>query len=79
MIIAVAHTWNVGTGVIKRATALYSAIHEWVSKQYQEQCDDRKICSLARMVKILSLKTGLTDLMSRWYWYHYPARNILTL
>lgn len=78
MIIAVAHTWNVGIGVIERATALYSAIHPWVSKQYQEQCDSCKTGSLAFMVKRLSFKTGLTDLMSRWYWYQYPARNILT-
>jgi hypothetical protein len=78
MIIAIAHTWNVGIGVIKRAKELYSVIHEWVSKQYQEQCDDCKIRSLARMVKSLSLKTTLTDLMNRWYWYHYPARNVLT-
>jgi hypothetical protein len=78
LILAIAHTWNVGTGVIKRATELYSVIHEWVSKQYQEQCGDCKNRSLARMVKILTFKTGLADLMSRWYWHQYPARNFLT-
>lgn len=78
MIIAVAHTWNVGIGVIERAKTLHSAIHLWVLKQYQEQCNSCKIHSLALMVKILSFKTGLTDLMNRWYWYHYPARNVLT-
>jgi len=68
----------VGLGVIKRAKELYSVIHEWVSKQYQEQCDSLETCSLAIMVNSLSLKIGFTDLMNRWYWYHYPARNILT-
>ena len=78
MLIAISHTWNVGIGVIKRATGLYFTIHEWVSKQYQEQFDSCKIRSLAFMVKRLFFKTGLTDLMNRWYWYHYPTKNILT-
>ena len=78
MAIKIAQTYNVGIGVIERASDLHSALHPWVSKQYQEHCDSCKIRSLAFMVKRLSFKTGLTDLMNRWYWYHYPARNVLT-
>lgn len=78
MVLTISRTWNVGVGVIKRATQLYSAILPWVSKQYQEQCNNCKVRSLALMVEILSFKTGFADLMNRWYWHHYPARNVLT-
>jgi hypothetical protein len=75
----VARIWNVDRRVIAGVAALQSSIHNWVKKQHQELTNGSKVRPLPLMVKIISFKTGVTELMNRWYCYRYPKRFLLTL
>lgn len=72
------HIWKVDRSVIVRAAALQNIISTWVTKQHQELTNGCiNIRSLALMVKIISFKTGRTELMNRWYCYRYPGRFLM--
>lgn len=74
----IARIWNVDRRVIAGVDALQNIIHNWVGKQHQELTNGSKVRSLPLMVKIISFKTGMAELMSRWYCYRYPKRSLLT-
>jgi hypothetical protein len=70
--------WKVDRGVIVRLASLQSIIYSWVTKLYREHTNGCcAIRSLALMVKIISFKTGRTELMNRWYCYRYPGRFLM--
>jgi hypothetical protein len=74
----IARIWNVDRRVIAGVDSLQNIIHNWVAKQHQELTNGSKVRSLPLMVKIISFKTGMAELMSRWYCYRYPKRSLLT-
>jgi len=73
----IARLWNVDRAVIVRAAALQLTLHLWVKKLHQEITDGRKSRSLTLMVKVITFKIGLVNLMNRWYCHHFPKRFLL--
>jgi hypothetical protein len=73
----ISRIWNVDRRVIIGIDASQSIIHTWVARQHQELTDGFKDRSLPLMVKIISFKTGPTELMNKWYCYRYPRRFLL--